>query len=133
MTHSGHAAQPTGEVPVAFIFLSTFSGKPNTIVAGATFLSGGYTVPVYRFYIFEKEGHIITQPPTIYELPNDAAALKTALSRFGDTRAKSVVSILVVHAKLPAKSSRMFKPSTSIDRNKRQRQKLGRLGWRPFS
>jgi hypothetical protein len=33
---------------------------------------------VYRFYIFEKEGHIITQPPTIYELPNDAAALKHA-------------------------------------------------------
>ena len=31
---------------------------------------------VYRFYIFEKEGHIITQPPTIYELPNDAAALR---------------------------------------------------------
>ena len=33
---------------------------------------------LYRFYIFEKEGHIITQPPTIYELPNDAAALQKA-------------------------------------------------------
>ena len=33
---------------------------------------------LYRFYIFEKEGHIITQPPTICELPNDAAALKHA-------------------------------------------------------
>jgi hypothetical protein len=33
---------------------------------------------MYRFYIFEKEGHIITQPPTIYELPNDAAALQKA-------------------------------------------------------
>jgi hypothetical protein len=33
-------------------------------------------VSLYRFYIFEKEGHIITQPPTIFELPNDAAALK---------------------------------------------------------
>jgi hypothetical protein len=35
-------------------------------------------VSLYRFYIFEKEGHIITQPPTIYELPNDAAALQKA-------------------------------------------------------
>jgi len=33
---------------------------------------------LYRFYIFEKKGHIIMQPPTIYELPNDAAALKHA-------------------------------------------------------
>ena len=33
---------------------------------------------LYRFYIFEKEGHIITQPPTVYELPNDAAALQQA-------------------------------------------------------
>jgi len=33
-------------------------------------------VSVYRFYIFEKEGHIISQPPKIYELPNDAAALR---------------------------------------------------------
>jgi hypothetical protein len=33
---------------------------------------------LYRFYIFEKEGHIITQPPIIYELPNDAAALQQA-------------------------------------------------------
>ena len=31
---------------------------------------------LYRFYIFAKEGHIITQPPTIYDLPNDAAALQ---------------------------------------------------------
>jgi hypothetical protein len=35
-------------------------------------------VSLYRFYFFEKEGHIITQPPTIYELPNDAAALQKA-------------------------------------------------------
>jgi hypothetical protein len=35
-------------------------------------------VSLYRFYIFEKEGHIITQPPIIYELPNDAAALRQA-------------------------------------------------------
>jgi len=33
---------------------------------------------LYRFYIFEKEGHVITQPPTIYELPNDAAAIQQA-------------------------------------------------------
>jgi hypothetical protein len=33
---------------------------------------------LYRFYIFEKEGHVITQPPTVYELPNDTAALKHA-------------------------------------------------------
>lgn len=33
---------------------------------------------LYRFYIFEKEGHIIAQPPAIYELPNDAAALQQA-------------------------------------------------------
>ena len=33
---------------------------------------------LYRFYIFEKEGHIISQPPKIYELPNDAAALRQA-------------------------------------------------------
>jgi hypothetical protein len=35
-------------------------------------------VSLYRFYIFEKEGHIVAQPPKIYELPNDAAALKQA-------------------------------------------------------
>jgi hypothetical protein len=35
-------------------------------------------VSLYRFYFFEKEGHIITRPPTIYELPNDAAALQQA-------------------------------------------------------
>jgi hypothetical protein len=35
-------------------------------------------VSLYRFYIFEKEGHIISQPPKIYELPNDAAALRQA-------------------------------------------------------
>ena len=35
-------------------------------------------MPVYRFYIFEKEGHIIKQPPKLYELPNDAAALNRA-------------------------------------------------------
>jgi len=34
-------------------------------------------VSVYRFYIFEKDG-CITQPPTIYKLANDAAALKEA-------------------------------------------------------
>ena len=33
---------------------------------------------------FEKEGHIITQPPTIYELPNDAAALKHAKTIIDD-------------------------------------------------
>ena len=45
---------------------------------GRLFFPGGYTVPVYRFYIFEKEGHIISLPPTICNLPNDAAALKHA-------------------------------------------------------
>jgi hypothetical protein len=35
-------------------------------------------VSLYRFYVFEKDGHIIAQPPKIYELPNDAAALKQA-------------------------------------------------------
>lgn len=39
---------------------------------------------LYRFYIFEKEGHIITQPPAIYELPNDAAALQQAKKIIGD-------------------------------------------------
>ena len=34
-------------------------------------------MPVYRFYAFEKSGYV-TGPPTIYELPNDAAALKEA-------------------------------------------------------
>jgi len=34
-------------------------------------------VPVYKFYIFEKTD-CVTGPPTIYELPNDAAALKEA-------------------------------------------------------
>ena len=32
---------------------------------------------VYRFYIFEKNEHVAA-PPTIYELPDDAAALKLA-------------------------------------------------------
>jgi len=41
-------------------------------------VGGGCAVSLYRFYIFEKEGHIITQPPAIYELPNDAAALQQA-------------------------------------------------------
>jgi hypothetical protein len=34
-------------------------------------------VSVYRFYIFEKNDHVAA-PPTIYELPDDAAALKQA-------------------------------------------------------
>jgi hypothetical protein len=34
-------------------------------------------VPVYRFYIFEKND-CVTGPPTFYELPNDAVALKEA-------------------------------------------------------
>jgi hypothetical protein len=42
------------------------------------FFGGGCAVSLYRFYIFEKEGHIVAQPPKIYELPNDAAALKQA-------------------------------------------------------
>ena len=33
-------------------------------------------MPVYRFYIFEKEGHIIKQPPKLYELPNDAQSFE---------------------------------------------------------
>jgi hypothetical protein len=41
-------------------------------------------VSLYRFYIIEKEGHIITQPPTIVELPNDAAALKQAKTIIDD-------------------------------------------------
>jgi len=41
------------------------------------FPSGGCAVPVYRFYIFEING-CVAVPPTIYELPNDAAALKEA-------------------------------------------------------
>lgn len=32
---------------------------------------------VYRFYIFEKNGQV-AGPPTVYNLPNDAAALKEA-------------------------------------------------------
>jgi hypothetical protein len=39
---------------------------------------------VYRFYIFEKEGDTIAQPPTIYEFPNDVAALKQAKKIVGD-------------------------------------------------
>jgi hypothetical protein len=39
---------------------------------------------LYRFYVFEKEGHIVARPPTIYELPNDAAALKQAKKIVGD-------------------------------------------------
>ena len=34
-------------------------------------------VPVYRFYIFEKDGHV-AGPPTFYELPDDDAALTEA-------------------------------------------------------
>jgi hypothetical protein len=41
-------------------------------------------VSLYRFYIIEKEGHIIAQPPTIVELPNDAAALKQAKAIIDD-------------------------------------------------
>jgi hypothetical protein len=44
---------------------------------------------LYRFYTFEKEGHIITQPPTICELSNDAAALKYAKNIF-DGRAVEI-------------------------------------------
>jgi hypothetical protein len=49
-------------------------------------VGGECAMSLYRFYIFEKEGHIITQPPKIYELPNDAAALKQA-KKFIDDRA----------------------------------------------
>jgi hypothetical protein len=71
-----------------------------TMVIGDRLAFGGMcAVPVYLFYIFEKDGHV-TGSPTIYELPNDATALKeakrfltTALLRFGGTSAKSVASI----------------------------------------
>lgn len=34
-------------------------------------------MPVYRFYIFEKNAHVAA-PPKIYDLPNNAAALEAA-------------------------------------------------------
>jgi hypothetical protein len=34
-------------------------------------------VPIYRFYIFEKDA-LVAAPPKIYDLPNDAAALEAA-------------------------------------------------------
>jgi hypothetical protein len=40
-------------------------------------------VPAYRFYIFEKDGHV-TGPPTFYELPDDVAALTEAKKILGD-------------------------------------------------
>ena len=40
-------------------------------------------VPAYRFYIFEKDGHV-AGPPTFYELPDDDAALTEAKKVLGD-------------------------------------------------
>jgi hypothetical protein len=39
--------------------------------------ASGCAVPVYRFYIFEKNDHL-SAPPKIYDLPSDAAALEAA-------------------------------------------------------
>jgi hypothetical protein len=38
---------------------------------------GECTVVVYRFYVFEKNDNV-AEPPKIYELANDAAALEKA-------------------------------------------------------
>src|SRR5262249_36592326 len=55
-----------------------------TMVIGDRLAFGGMcAVPVYLFYIFEKDGHV-TGPPTIYELPNDATALKEAKKILND-------------------------------------------------
>jgi hypothetical protein len=45
--------------------------------------SGECAVPVYRFYIFEINGHV-AGPPTFYELPNDDAALEEAKKILND-------------------------------------------------
>ena len=42
-------------------------------------------MPAYRFYGFEKNG-CVAAPPTIYQLPNDAAALKEAEKILDDRR-----------------------------------------------
>ena len=55
-----------------------------TMVIGDRLAFGGMcAVPVYLFYIFEKDGHV-TGPPTIYELPNDTMALKEAKKILND-------------------------------------------------
>jgi hypothetical protein len=45
--------------------------------------SGECAVPAYRFYVFEKNGHV-TGPPIFYELPNDDAALEEAKKILND-------------------------------------------------
>ena len=40
-------------------------------------------MPAYRFYTFDKDGHV-SGPPTCYELPDDAAALEEAKKILGD-------------------------------------------------
>jgi hypothetical protein len=63
--------------------LSTLPGKNNTMAIAAQFAFGGCAVPVFRFYIFEKNGHV-TGPRTIYELPNEAAAVEEGTKLLDD-------------------------------------------------
>src|SRR5215471_1654138 len=49
--------------------------RPNLYVAAISVV--GCAVPIYRFYIFEKDA-LIAAPPKIYDLSNDAAALEAA-------------------------------------------------------
>ena len=49
--------------------------RPHLYVAAISVV--GCAVPIYRFYIFEKDA-LIAAPPKIYDLSNDAAALEAA-------------------------------------------------------